>query len=123
MGYFQDMGVLLLYGMTALLWIKADRSFIFVLLCTVVLLCGKYFFERRLTKILGCVVFAGTSFFIPELVVFYSVMEYLGGGIDRCDHRRNTIDGKYAAAKWIAASFCLWLSACSTFGKKNRKVR
>ncbi len=36
MGYFQDMGVLLLYGMTALLWIKADRSFIFVLLCTVV---------------------------------------------------------------------------------------
>ena len=76
MGYFQDMGVLLLYGMTALLWIKADRSFIFVLLCTVVLLCGEYFFERRLTKILGCVVFAGTSFFIPELVVFYSVMEY-----------------------------------------------
>ena len=66
MGYFQDMGVLLLYGMTALLWIKADRSFIFVLLCTVVLLCGEYFFERRLTKILGCVVFAGTSFFIPE---------------------------------------------------------
>ena len=53
MGYFQDMGVLLLYGMTALLWIKADRSFIFVLLCTVVLLCGEYFFERRLTKILG----------------------------------------------------------------------
>ena len=77
MGYFQDMGVLLLYGMTALLWIKADRSFIFVLLCTVVLLCGEYFFERRLTKILGCVVFAGTSFFIPELVVFYSVMEYV----------------------------------------------
>jgi len=36
MGYFQDTGVLLLYGMTALLWIKADRSFIFVLLCTVV---------------------------------------------------------------------------------------
>lgn len=28
MGYFQDTGVLLLYGMTALLWIKADRSFI-----------------------------------------------------------------------------------------------
>ena len=77
MGYFQDMGVLLLYGMTALLWIKADRSFIFVLLCTVVLLCGEYFFERRLTKILGCMVFAGTSFFIPELVVFYSVMEYV----------------------------------------------
>ena len=77
MGYFQDMGVLLLYGMTALLWIKADRSFIFVLLCTVVLLCGEYFFERRLTKILGCVVFAGISFFIPELVVFYSVMEYV----------------------------------------------
>ena len=77
MGYFQDTGVLLLYGMTALLWIKADRSFIFVLLCTVVLSCGEYFFERRLTKILGCVVFAGTSFFIPELVVFYSVMEYV----------------------------------------------
>ena len=65
------------YGMTALLWIKADRSFIFVLLCTVVLSCGEYFFERRLTKILGCVVFAGTSFFIPELVVFYPVMEYV----------------------------------------------
>ena len=77
MGYFQDMGVLLLYGMTALLWINADRSSIFVLLCTVVLLCGEYFFERRLTKILGCVVFAGISFFIPELVVFYSVMEYV----------------------------------------------
>ena len=117
MGYFQDMGVLLLYGMTALLWIKADRSFIFVLLCTVVLLCGEYFFERRLTKILGCVVFAGTSFFIPELVVFYSVMEHV------LLKERNTIDGKYAATKWIAASFCLWLSACSTFGKKNRKVR
>ena len=77
MGYFQDTGVLLLYGMTALLWIKADRSFIFVLLCAVVLSCGEYFFERRLTKILGCVVFAGTSFFIPELVVFYPVMEYV----------------------------------------------
>ena len=57
--------------------IKADRSFIFVLLCAVVLSCGEYFFERRLTKILGCVVFAGTSFFIPELVVFYPVMEYV----------------------------------------------
>ena len=44
MGYFQDMGVLLLYGMTALLWIKADRSFIFVLLCTVVLFLWRIFF-------------------------------------------------------------------------------
>lgn len=77
MRYFQDMGVLLLYGMTALLWIKADRSFIFALLCTIVLLCGEYFLERRLAKLLSCVAFVGASFFIPELVVFYSVMGYI----------------------------------------------
>lgn len=77
MGYFQDMGVLLLYGMTALLWIKVDRSFIFALLCTVVLSCGEYFLERRLTKVLGCMAFVGTSLFIPELVVFYPVMVYV----------------------------------------------
>lgn len=71
------MGVLLLYGMTALLWIKADRSFIFALLCAIVLLCGEYFLECRLMKILGCAAFVGTSFFIPELVAFYPVMGYV----------------------------------------------
>ena len=77
MGYFQDTGVLLLYGMTALFWISADRKFIFALLYAIVLLCGEYFLERRITKILGCVVFVGTSFLIPELVVFYPVMGYV----------------------------------------------
>ena len=77
MGYFQDMGVLLLYGMTALLWIKVDRSFVFALLCAIALSCGEYFLERRRTKILSCAVFAGASFFIPELAVFYPVMGYI----------------------------------------------
>ena len=40
MGYFQDTGVLLLYCMTALFWISADRKFIFALLYALVLLCG-----------------------------------------------------------------------------------
>ena len=43
MGYFQDTGVLLLYCMTALFWISADRKFIFALLYALVLLCGEYF--------------------------------------------------------------------------------
>ena len=76
MGYFQDTGVLLLYGMTALFWISVDIKFIFALLYAIVLLCGEYFLEYRMTKILGCVAFVGTSFLIPELVVFYPVMGY-----------------------------------------------
>ena len=76
MGYFQDTGVLLLYCMTALFWISADRKFIFALLYALVLLCGEYVLEHRMTKILGCVAFVGTSILIPELVVFYPVMGY-----------------------------------------------
>ena len=77
MGYFQDTGVLFLYGMTALLWLKADRTFIFAMLFAVVLLCGGYFMERRAVKIAGCAVFAAVSFLIPEFVIFYPVAGYI----------------------------------------------
>ena len=42
MGYFQDTGVLLLYGMTALLWISG-QEFYLCTACTVVLSCGNIF--------------------------------------------------------------------------------
>lgn len=47
MRYFQDTGVLLLYGLFALLYKDVDIAFVFGFLCALILLCFAWFIEVR----------------------------------------------------------------------------
>lgn len=76
MGYFQDMGLLFLYSLAVLLWKEPDRSFVFAVLWTIILVCGIYFIQRKSAKIVICAVFTLASAIVPEVRCFYPLLTY-----------------------------------------------
>ena len=88
MRYFQDTGVLLLYGLFALLYKDVDIAFVFGFLCALILLCFAWFIEVRWLCLAGGIVFtavglAGPSvgfFFPPAGGLFFRADGYVLGG-------------------------------------------
>lgn len=70
MRYFQDTGVLLLYGLFALLYKDVDIAFVFGFLCALILLCFAWFIEVRWLCLAGGIVFTAVALAVPSLVFF-----------------------------------------------------
>lgn len=77
MGYFQDMGLLFVYSLVILAWKDPNIALVFTILCTLILVCGIYFIQRKYVKITLCAVFGLTAIVVPEMVLFYPVLIYV----------------------------------------------
>ena len=76
MGYFQDMGLLFIYSLVILAWKEPDITLVFVILWTLILICGIYSMQRKGMKIILCVMFGLTVLAVPETGLFYPVLIY-----------------------------------------------
>ncbi len=77
MRYFQDTGVLLLYGLFALLYKDVDIAFVFGFLCALILLCFAWFIEVRWLCLAGGIVFTAVALAVPSLVFFLPLAVYI----------------------------------------------
>lgn len=77
MRYFQDIGLLILYSFLALFFIEPDSHFIFALLCTMILICCCYTFEKRILISILFVVYGLITLKLPELIFFYPIFIYV----------------------------------------------
>lgn len=77
MRYFQDLILLFVFGLSAVLFTEITPSFIIAFLFAMILICACYFLESRALRIaLSCLYLAG-ALFIPVCFCFYPVMFYL----------------------------------------------
>lgn len=77
MRYFRDTGILFLGGTLSLLMTDLNRTVVLVLLETVILICGSYFFEKKFARILLWSVFAVTFLIVPKTCLFCPVLIYI----------------------------------------------
>lgn len=76
MKYFQDLGFLFIYCLTALLWTDLNRNYVFALLCTIILACGTYFLQSKWVKRIAFLIFVFMTFLSPEISLFYPILIY-----------------------------------------------
>lgn len=77
MRYFQDTGILLIYGLFALLYENVNLQFVFGFLCGLILMCFAYFVEMYWIRLAAGIGFAGLSLAIPALFFFMPVAIYV----------------------------------------------
>lgn len=76
MRYFRDTAILLLGGTVPLLSMELDRSLIFALLGSVILICGNYFFEKTYAKFALYMAFCTLCIAVPKTALFCPVLLY-----------------------------------------------
>lgn len=89
MRYFQDTGILLFYGLFALLYENVSLQFVFSFLCGLILICFAYFIENRWLRLAAGLILVALTwavwpifFFLPVAVyVFVREHQYILAGI------------------------------------------
>lgn len=77
MHYFQDIGFLLLYCMSSMLYLPADSSFVLAFLCALIVCCVCFFWDSSLIHLgLGILFLSASLFFLP-FFCFFPVLSYI----------------------------------------------
>lgn len=77
MRYFRNAGILVLGAIIPLAAIKLDSSLIFIILESIILICGNYFLEKKNIKLVLYVLSAALVTVIPEAVLLCPVLLYI----------------------------------------------
>lgn len=77
MRYFQDTGILLIYGLFALLYEDVSLQFVFGFLCGIILMCFAYFIETNWMRVAAGLIFAALAWAAPALFFFLPVAVYI----------------------------------------------
>ena len=77
MRYFQDTGLLILYSLLSVFFVKADASFVFAFLCSIILVCVCYIGEKKTAALAAASLFLPGVFFLPGLCIFAPLAFYL----------------------------------------------
>lgn len=77
MKYFQDTGILLFYGLFALLYEKVSLNFVFGFLCGLILLSFAYIVENRRFRLAAGMGFAVLAWAVPTLLFFMPLSIYI----------------------------------------------
>lgn len=77
MRYFQDTGILMIYGMFSILYVDIDFQFVFGFLCGVILMCAGYFIEKRQVRTAAGLFFAVAGLALLDFPYFIPVVVYI----------------------------------------------
>lgn len=77
MRYFQDTGILMIYGMFSILYVDIDFQFVFGFLCGVILMCAGYVIEKRQVRTAAGLIFTVTGLALLDFPYFIPVVLYI----------------------------------------------
>ena len=77
MRYFQDTGILMIYGMFSILYVDIDFQFVFGFLCGVILMCAGYFIEKRQVRTAAGLLFTLAGLALLDFPYFIPVVVYI----------------------------------------------
>ena len=77
MRYFQDTGILMIYGMFSILYVDVDYQFVFGFLCGVILVCCGYFIEKWQVRTAAGVFFTAAALALLDFPYFIPVVLYI----------------------------------------------
>ena len=77
MRYFQDTGILMIYGMFSILYVDVDYQFVFGFLCGVILVCCGYFIVQWQVRTAAGVFFTAAALALLDFPYFIPVVLYI----------------------------------------------